>query len=171
MFRYFHIEDKNILKAIKDRYDGFTIIELMVTVAVIAILAAIAIPNFLGLQERAKRRAMREVASSAKPELHHWIEAAIQNKKGIVDVDGDGIVTPGEIHTNLINLPHSWIEAFAAKVGDTPLSPWGNKPLFTVNAIGTGQISLSQINNGRGIKIIALGLNGSTQYTDSVSVE
>jgi len=159
------------LKAFKDKLHGFTIIELMVIVAVIAILTAIAIPNFLGLQEKARRKAIKEVASSAKPELYHWIESAIQNKRGIVDVDGDGIVTPGEIHTNLINLPHSWIEAFAVKAGGTPLSPWGNKPLFTVNSIGTGQISLSRISNGRGIKIIALGINGSTQYIDSVSVE
>jgi len=53
------------LKAFKDKLHGFTIIELMVIVAVIAILTVIAIPNFLGLQERAKRRAIKEVASSA----------------------------------------------------------------------------------------------------------
>ena len=153
------------MRKLKENSAGFTIIELMVTVAVIAILAAIAIPNFLGFQARAKRKAVIEVASSAKSELHHWLESAIYNQKGVVDVDGDGIVTPGEIHTNLISLPHSWIQAFSNKSGATPLSPWNkNKNLFTVNNIGTGQISLSQISNLRGIKIIALDIGGSTLY-------
>jgi type IV pilus assembly protein PilA len=50
--------------------DGFTLIELMVVVLIIAILIAIAIPTFLGLRERAQNRAatsdVRNALTAAK---------------------------------------------------------------------------------------------------------
>ncbi len=49
-----------MLKQLKERReneDGFTLIELMVVVLIIAILIAIAVPTFLGARERAQDRA------------------------------------------------------------------------------------------------------------------
>ena len=45
------------LPARRDEDEGFTLIELMVVVLIIAILIAIAIPTFLGAQNRARDRA------------------------------------------------------------------------------------------------------------------
>ena len=53
----------------KDEEDGFTLIELMVVVLIIAILLAIAIPTFLGAQDRARDRA-------AQSDLRNAITAA-----------------------------------------------------------------------------------------------
>ena len=53
----------------KDEEDGFTLIELMVVVLIIAILLAIAIPTFLGAQDRARDRA-------AQSDLRNGITAA-----------------------------------------------------------------------------------------------
>ena len=47
----------NSLKSRRDDEEGFTLIELMVVVLIIAILIAIASPTFLGARERAQNRA------------------------------------------------------------------------------------------------------------------
>ena len=62
-----------MLQALRERRDqeeGFTLIELMVVVLIIAILLAIAIPTFLGARERANDRAaqssLRNALTAAK---------------------------------------------------------------------------------------------------------
>jgi type IV pilus assembly protein PilA len=58
------------LKSRRDGEDGFTLIELMVVVLIIAILIAIAIPTFLGARQRAQNSAaksdLRNAAAAAK---------------------------------------------------------------------------------------------------------
>jgi prepilin-type N-terminal cleavage/methylation domain-containing protein len=76
---------------------GFTLIELMIVVVIIGILAAIAIPNFIAMQDRAKEARVKSAAHTVQLSAEDWavrndgIYGTLANVQGMLpDTDGDG---------------------------------------------------------------------------------
>lgn len=101
---------------------GFTLIELLIVVAIIAILAAIAVPNFLEAQTRARvsraKADIRSLATGVEAYFVDWSEYPVP-----ADDEGNPSVHPFDPHPNEVLLPVS-VTTPVAYLGSRPLDPF-----------------------------------------------
>ena len=74
------------MKTRTSRTDGFTLVEIMIVVAIIAMLASIAIPNFVNARNKAQTTACINNLQQIEGAINSW---ALQNKKG----NGDAVTS------------------------------------------------------------------------------
>jgi prepilin-type N-terminal cleavage/methylation domain-containing protein len=151
-----------MIKSLKKKQGGFTLIELMVVIVIIGILVAIALPNFIGAQDRAK-------ISSVKANMHTF-----QTIAETYAVDWGGVyannvstmsteaITPGRAYWKDFTNPFSSTSGNTKSYSDMTTSVAGTATVFGASVV-PGIVLYNAIGGSSATKYFVYGANKAGQ--------